>query len=201
MPKAAAATLLWSPERERYEWQRRGENSSSPVSPEDDLGFLRLVDGSSFVFQGKHGRLTLRKESRLHGEGYWYAYRNQGRRTRKKYAGRTIDLTIARLEDIAEALTAEPRVSTDERSQVKGGTIPKLQAGVPAEERSAALQGRVPDTVTTSPSEHRTPVLAAKLHLPRLHASLLTRPRLLTRLDTGLQGKLTLLSAPAGFGN
>ena len=83
---------------------------------------------------------------------------------------------------------------------MKGGTIPELQAEVPAEERSAALQGRVPDTVTTSPSEHHTPVLAPKLHLPRLHASLLTRSRLLTRLDTGLQGKLTLLSAPAGFG-
>src|SRR6266567_3844410 len=173
MPKAAAATLLWSPERERYEWQRRGENSSSPVSPEDDLGFLRLVDGSSFAFQGKHGRLTLRKESRLYGEGYWYAYRSQGRRTRKKYLGRTPDLTIARLEDIAEALAASPRVSTDERSQVKGATFPELQVAVSGEERGAALQGRLPHAVTTTPSGQHPPVLAPKLQL---------------------------LSAPAGFG-
>ena len=200
MPKAAAATLLWSPERERYEWQRRSENSSSPVSPEDDLGFLRLVDGSSFAFQGKHGRLTLRKESRLYGEGYWYAYRSQGRRTRKKYLGRTPDLTIARLEDIAEALNAEPRVSTDERSQVKGATFPELQVAVSGEERGAALQGRLPHAVTTTPSGQHPPVLAPKLQLPRLPATLVTRERLLTRLDSGLEGKLTLLSAPAGFG-
>src|SRR5215467_539063 len=135
MPKAAAATLLWSPERERYEWQHRGENSSYPVSAEDAPGFLRLVDGSSsFAFQGRHGRLTLRKESRLHGEGYWYAYRSQGRRTRKKYLGRTPSLAIARLEDIAEALNAEARPSTDERSQVQGEPIP-------------ALQGRLADAV------------------------------------------------------
>ena len=200
MPKAAAATLLWSPERERYEWQRRSENSSSPVSPEDDLGFLRLVDGSSFAFQGKHGRLTLRKESRLYGEGYWYAYRSQGRRTRKKYLGRTPDLTIARLEDITEALNAEPRVSTDERSQVKGATFPELQVAVSGEERGAALQGRLPHAVTTTPSGQHPPVLAPKLQLPRLPATLVTRERLLTRLDSGLEGKLTLLSAPAGFG-
>ncbi len=200
MPKAAAATLLWSPEREQYEWRYRGESISYHLSPEDESGFLRLVDDSSFAFQGQHGRLTLRKESRRHGGGYWYAYRTQGRRTRKKYIGRTPSLSIARLEDIAEALNAESRVSTDERSQVKGETIPELQVVVSGEERGAALQGRLPDAVTTSPSGQHPPVLAPKLQLPRLPASLVTRERLLTQLDTGLEGKLTLLSAPAGFG-
>jgi LuxR family maltose regulon positive regulatory protein len=201
MPKAAAATLLWSPERERYEWQHRGESSSSPLEIEDAHGFLRLVDGSSsFAFQGKHGRLTLRKESRLHGEGYWYAYRSQGRRTRKKYLGRTPSLSIARLEDIAEALNAEPRTSTDEHSQVQGEPIPELLVVVSGEKRGAALQGRLPGAVTTAPAGHHPPVLAAKLQLPRLPSSLVTRERLLKRLDTSLEGKLTLLSAPAGFG-
>src|ERR1700722_19779905 len=101
MTKAAAYAVIWSPEREHYEWQHRGRISCS-VSPEDEFGFLRLVDSSSFAFRGKHGHLTLRKEFRLHGEGYWYAYRSQGRRTRKKYLGRTSSLSIARLEDIAE---------------------------------------------------------------------------------------------------
>src|SRR5215472_14942690 len=201
MPKSAAATLLWSPERERYEWQHRGENSSYPVSPEDAPGFLRLVDGSSsFAFQGKHGRLTLRKESRLHGEGYWYAYRSQGRRTRKKYLGRTPSLSIARLEEIAEALNAEPRALTDERSQMQGEPIPAPQVGVSGEKRGAALQGRLPDAVTTAPAGHHPPVLAPKLQLPRLPTSIVTRERLLRRLDRSLEGKLTLLSAPAGFG-
>src|SRR5262249_880088 len=72
--------------------------------------------------------------------------------------------------------------------------------GVSGEKRGAVLQGRLPDAVTTAPAGHQWPVLAAKLQLPRLPTSLLTRERLLTRLDISLEGKLTLLSAPAGFG-
>jgi LuxR family maltose regulon positive regulatory protein len=45
-------------------------------------------------------------------------------------------------------------------------------------------------------------ILATKLHIPSLRpaAGLVPRPRLLERLDEGLQRKLTLISAPAGFG-
>ena len=45
-----------------------------------------------------------------------------------------------------------------------------------------------------------TPILATKLYLPRLRSHVVSRPRLITRLNEGLQGKLTLISAPAGFG-
>src|SRR5439155_15031557 len=44
------------------------------------------------------------------------------------------------------------------------------------------------------------PLLASKLHPPRLPGGLIERTRLLDRLDAGLSHKLTLLSAPAGFG-
>lgn len=45
-----------------------------------------------------------------------------------------------------------------------------------------------------------TPLLATKLYLPPHRPDLVPRPRLLQRLDAGLHGKLTLVSAPAGFG-
>ncbi len=45
-----------------------------------------------------------------------------------------------------------------------------------------------------------TPVLATKLYIPLPRAQLVPRPRLLERLDEGLHRKLTLISAPAGFG-
>src|SRR5256884_3275753 len=45
-----------------------------------------------------------------------------------------------------------------------------------------------------------TPILATKLYLPRLRPNVVSRPRLLERLNEGLQRKLTLLAAPAGFG-
>jgi hypothetical protein len=47
-----------------------------------------------------------------------------------------------------------------------------------------------------------TPILATKLYIPTLRNSLVRRPRLVERLNDGLAAgrRLTLLSAPAGFG-
>jgi LuxR family transcriptional regulator, maltose regulon positive regulatory protein len=43
-------------------------------------------------------------------------------------------------------------------------------------------------------------ILKTKLTAPPLRAALVSRPRLLDKLDSGLSGRLTLVSAPAGFG-
>jgi LuxR family transcriptional regulator, maltose regulon positive regulatory protein len=45
-----------------------------------------------------------------------------------------------------------------------------------------------------------TPILATKLYHPPLRPNVVSRPRLLARLNEGLHRKLTLISAPAGFG-
>lgn len=45
-----------------------------------------------------------------------------------------------------------------------------------------------------------TPLLATKLYLPPLRPNVVLRPRLVERLHAGLHRKLTLISAPAGFG-
>ena len=44
------------------------------------------------------------------------------------------------------------------------------------------------------------PLLKTKLYVPRVRPELVPRPRLIERLDVGLYRKLTLVSAPAGFG-
>src|SRR5438046_7599815 len=43
-------------------------------------------------------------------------------------------------------------------------------------------------------------ILATKLYIPQLRPHLVSRPRLLERLNEGLHRNLTLISAPAGFG-
>jgi len=45
-----------------------------------------------------------------------------------------------------------------------------------------------------------TPILATKLYIPPLRPHVVLRPRLLERLNKELHRKLTLISAPAGFG-
>ena len=43
-------------------------------------------------------------------------------------------------------------------------------------------------------------MIATKLHVPRLRVDIVHRQRLLELLDQGAQARLTLVSAPAGFG-
>ncbi|MBV7339418.1 hypothetical protein KFU94_66630 [Chloroflexi bacterium TSY] len=45
-----------------------------------------------------------------------------------------------------------------------------------------------------------TPILATKLYCPSLRSNFVSRSRLIKRLNEGLYRKLTLVSAPAGFG-
>jgi LuxR family maltose regulon positive regulatory protein len=46
----------------------------------------------------------------------------------------------------------------------------------------------------------QVPLLRTKLYIPPMRPELVPRPRLMERLDAGLHRKLTLVSAPAGFG-
>src|SRR5215211_7671466 len=45
-----------------------------------------------------------------------------------------------------------------------------------------------------------TPILATKLYIPPPRPKVVLRPCLIERLNEGLHRKLTLISAPAGFG-
>ena len=47
---------------------------------------------------------------------------------------------------------------------------------------------------------HQHPLLQTKLNIPPIRAELVSRPRLVEQLSAGLERKLTLISAPAGFG-
>ena len=44
------------------------------------------------------------------------------------------------------------------------------------------------------------PILATKLYIPPPRPKMVSRPRLIDQLNEGLHRKLTLISAPAGFG-
>ena len=45
-----------------------------------------------------------------------------------------------------------------------------------------------------------TPLLKTKLHIPPVRPELVSRLHLVEQLNAGLHRKLTLVSAPAGFG-
>ncbi|MCX6048727.1 MAG: hypothetical protein NT075_26800 [Chloroflexi bacterium] len=174
MPKAAQYTLVWSPARQTYCLQISGEREA-PGQFNDQAWLAWLVTQRAFAFHGQHGKINLLKESRKGGAGYWYAYQRQGKRTRKRYVGRDADLAFAHLEMITRALNG-----------VALGNQP-----LPEPHASAT------PSATRQPA---APLLMPKLQLPRLHAALVARPRLLRQLDGALMRQLTLIIAPAGFG-
>jgi LuxR family maltose regulon positive regulatory protein len=129
-----------------------------------------LSEHSAFSFSGRAGRLSVRKEDRGSGRGYWYAYRKQDRRIRKGYLGPSAQVTFARLEEQARSLTSSQ----------------------PAPHLAREL--------ATPLSELSIPLLATKLAPPRLPLWLVERTRLLRDLDAVRTHPLTLVSASAGSG-
>jgi LuxR family transcriptional regulator, maltose regulon positive regulatory protein len=171
MPKAAQHILRWSPEHQAYILSEQEKGSYVLLQAEEAWWFGWLATHTSFSFQGQHGHFTIHKEVRPRGgEGYWYAYQRQGKRLAKHYVGRTTDLVLAHLEEIALAFTHQA-----EQLQ----TIALPHQGI-------ALRPE--------------PLLVSKLSPPRLSPLLVLRQRLFSRLDAGVERTLTLLSAPAGYG-
>src|SRR6266487_1992255 len=106
MPKAAPYRVTWDPERGAYELHDTSSQQALPVVPGSREWFDWLRSVSSFTFGGQHAQLTVRQESRSGGSAYWYAYRRTGVKTTKKYLGRTSDLSLAHLEEVALQLAS-----------------------------------------------------------------------------------------------
>ena len=170
MPKPSLHALIWSEEHQHYELLLHGHPEQC-FRPGDEPAFSRwLEEHPAFAFVGKSGRISVVKEARQRGTGYWYAYRKQDRHTRKRYLGSSAQVTFARLEEQANRLTSLP-------------PSPALAQGP-----------RGPS------SEQKGMLLSTKLSAPRRPIWLVERERLLRDLDAVRSHPLTLVSASAGSG-
>jgi LuxR family maltose regulon positive regulatory protein len=131
-----------------------------------------VQEQTAFAFQGQAGHLSVIKEARPGGSQYWYAYRRQARRTRKRYLGPSARVTFAHLEQTARELT-------------RSSSPPSLSKSMVGAQWS---------------SDQRSSLLSAKLSAPRLPNWLVERSRLLRELDAVRTYPLTLVSASAGSG-
>lgn len=170
MPKPATHTLLWSAQSKTYALICPDYPPQSLVPGNEEPWLAWLTTHSSFSFQGQYGHLSVLKESRPRGAGYWYAYHTKESRTRKRYLGRTAMVTLARLEQVAQELSSSPS--------------PAFLAPEP----------------TAPSLEQKEVLLSTKLSPPRLPIALVERSRLLKELDAVHSHPLTLVSASAGSG-
>ncbi|HEU5100829.1 MAG TPA: hypothetical protein VFU22_17490, partial [Roseiflexaceae bacterium] len=139
--------------------------------------WLAAETSTSFRFEHPLGHFTARRE-RKHDGCYWYAYRKRGGALQKVYLGKSDDLTLDRLQQVAALLA--------QRSAAPGASTPPTEVALPLTATVAGLP--------------RDPLVMTKLALPPARPALVPRPRLTGRLQDGLQRKLTLIAAPAGYG-
>ncbi len=142
--------------------------------------FAWLETASTFSFVSDVGNFTARKEraSNQRGGWYWKAYRKQHGKLSSRYLGKSETVTLVHLQAVAQDLAAGP-VSA---SPVRAG------------------EAELPPAPLRTQRDPLHSLLATKLHVPRLRAQFIRRSRLLERLQEGMAGPLTLISAPAGFG-
>jgi LuxR family maltose regulon positive regulatory protein len=176
VPKPSRYVLIWLHEREHYELHLHGQLHQCFQRGDDEAFSRWLKEHTAFAFVGKCGRISVLKEARSGGTGYWYAYRTQDRHTRKRYLGPSARVTFACLEQEAKALSRSPS----------------------ARREATGREGRRP--AASLQAEQRRALLSLKLSPPRLPGSLVERSRLLDELDAAFSHPLTLVSASAGSG-
>jgi LuxR family transcriptional regulator, maltose regulon positive regulatory protein len=153
-------------------YQHNGQDSRSTVGSPAWYEWLKTA--SPFTFTCDQGTFTARAEraGNRRGGWYWKAYRAQGGKLHRAYLGKPEDMTLERLITVAQALATACLSATGE-----GGHSEPM-----------------------SHSSQQEPVLTTKLSIPPARSDSVPRPHLIDRLNGMMQRKLTLLSAPAGFG-
>jgi hypothetical protein len=129
MSKPLPHVLLWSREHQYYELHMQGQLCQHFHQEDEMLWQEWLQEHTAFAFEGQAGRLSVHKEARVRGSGYWYAYRTKARHTSKRYLGHTTNVTFARLEQVAKALHGSsasvplaPLPASQERAAYRPGT-------------------------------------------------------------------------------
>ncbi|HEV2654901.1 MAG TPA: hypothetical protein VGT82_08075, partial [Ktedonobacteraceae bacterium] len=163
---------------------------------------------TTFRVKSAHGSFTARREQKG-GSCYWYAYRKHRGRLHKAYLGKSEELGQARLEDVAAQLTAR-MVALHPSNPAARVVLTEAQDTKAKGASPSAYHKQAPATVLLA-AQHisdplyaqdrlQSPLLATKFYLPPARSDLVARPRLIERLASGVQRKLTLVAAPAGFG-
>jgi LuxR family maltose regulon positive regulatory protein len=217
MPKSAFYTLTWSLSHQAYELSKGREDEILDLIPEDQAWLVWVSEISSFAFRGKHGFYTARKEQKLRGEGYWYAYARVEGKLTKRYLGRGQDLTLARLEQAAQELRRNSQDALLQTERAEACDLAKSIEELAALDNDSAAPSPSPQLLshfvqlsgngsgsrkipTTASHLPAGPLLATKLRVPQPPSQLVQRPRLIQQLQQGVERPLILLSAPAGFG-
>lgn len=141
-----------------------------------------LADHHGFIYEGRVGHFTARREFRR-GIGYWYGYRRRDGKLSKTYLGRSENLTQECLEQASARLAGRlpiEQLSSNANPAEAAAPNPHATRSIP----STRVSARVPSLSLT------------KVKAPAFPQNLIARPRLTRRINA----PVTLVCAPSGFG-
>src|SRR2546423_12292360 len=126
MSSPSQHVLTWSEVQQHYELQTHGQPTQFFRRGDEPAWQSWLDEHTAFAFVGHAGRISVLKEARSRGAGYWYAYRTQDRHTRKHYLGPTAKVTFDHLEEASNRLTSEsPSPSSTHPGEPRAKTWPQ----------------------------------------------------------------------------
>ncbi len=161
------------------------ESGADPIVVGTPAWYDWLEQHTSFLFVDRVGGFTAHKRGTDPSNLAWNASRARQGQLYRVWLGPSHTLTLERLQAAARSLAGE---------HASGGSTET--DGSPAE--PAASQLPVPKI--TGPLSPASSLLQTKLSWPRTSRDVILRARLIERLNDALGGKVTLVSAPAGFG-
>src|SRR6266487_3674345 len=156
----------------------QSERADNPIIVGTPAWYNWLEQHTSFIFVDRTGTFTARKSDSDPSDSYWEASRTRQGKLYRVHLGLSNILTLSRLQAAAQTLASEP-------------------TGVPQANAVASLP-TVPEIAVSA--GHLSPLVRTKLYRPRTSTDVISRIRLLERLNEGLSGNITLVCAPAGFG-
>jgi ATP/maltotriose-dependent transcriptional regulator MalT len=143
----------------------------TPVPVGSAFWFEWLSTAKNFSFKSQNGCFVAQCETRRN-KGYWYAYRRRAGKLIKTYLGKTEELTPERLEQASLMLTRT--------------ALLRQFPNPPAGNETIGAEARIDTSFLPM----------AKVNSPVVPRQLVTRPRLIRKINT----PLTLIYAPSGFG-
>jgi predicted ATPase/DNA-binding CsgD family transcriptional regulator len=172
------------------------EEPSDPILVGSEAWYCWLAaeQHPSFAFRHQLGTFTVRRERRRQ-QWYWYLYHKQEGKLRKAYLGKTVEMTLQRLNTVAATVVIQGDLHTDAQAHVPSpsGTLDRNDPSLatPLSPR-ASFTGSDHAPPHTLPAQ-LTPLIGREQEVAAV-CTLLRRKevRLLTFIGTGGVGKTRL---------
>jgi LuxR family maltose regulon positive regulatory protein len=164
----------------------RSETEDEPIVLGTPEWYDWLEQHDAFTFVDAAGTFTARKSMLRTKGSYWKAYCTRQGKLYRIHLGRSHTLTLERLIAAAQAFAGKKASGEMADVSLTHSTVSSLSSHLPPRKALAV--------------DYPLVLMQTKFYRPRKRSDLISRARLIARLNAGLDGKVTLVCAPAGFG-